>query len=234
MDNKFTYFDFIAYIVPGSLLLGVLSLVLGSNAFLRLSDNPAIDTLIFLIMSFVIGGFFHQLSRYFVEPVIKHIFWKGRFYSEIYLVSKYGRCQDPLRSQIVANARSLFQFDEASLDSLESNLRPAGSPDPHLVSHQICRRFDYYTSDHDLAKKGHTANALYSLYRTMTLTIFIVGILLIASYSWNISSLSSLAKVILTIFSFVGAGLFLMRTRNEGQRYVEGILGSVSKGLDPL
>lgn len=58
MDNKFTYFDFIAYIVPGSLLLGVVSLTLGSNAFLRLSDNPAIDTLIFLVMSFVVGGFF--------------------------------------------------------------------------------------------------------------------------------------------------------------------------------
>jgi len=232
MGNKFTYFDFIAYIIPGSLLLGVLSLVLGSNDFLRLSDNPAIDTLIFLIMSFVIGGFFHQLSHYSVEPVIKLFFWEGRIYSEIYLVNKYRRCKDPLRSQIVTNARSLFQFDEASLNSLESNLQPAGSPDPHLISHQICQRFDYYTSDHNLAKKGHIAHALYSLYRTMTLTIFIVGIILIASYIWNFFTLSFLVMVILTILSFVGAGLSLMRTRKEGQRYVEGILGSVSKGLD--
>lgn len=68
----------------------------------------------------------------------------------------------------------------------------------------------------------------------MTLTTFIVGIIFIASYSWNVSSLGSLAKIILTIFSFAGAGLFLMRTRNEGQRYVEGILGSIPKGLDQL
>ncbi len=228
MDNKFTYFDFIAYIVPGALLLGVLSLVFGSNAFLTPSDNPAIDTLLFLVISFTVGGIFHQSGRYLVEPVIKRLFWNGRFYSEIYLVKKYGICKDPARSQILTNAGTLLQFDKTSLDTLESDSLPAGSPDPHIVSHQICRRFDYFTLDHGLARKGHTANALYSLYRTMTLTMLFIGILFAVSYSWNTSSLSPLAKVILTAFSFSGTALFLMRTRNEGQRYVQGVLGSVS------
>jgi len=227
MDNKFTYFDFIAYIVPGALLLGILSLVFGLNAFLMLSGNPAIDTLLFLVTSFVLGGIVHQASRYLVEPIVKHVFWKGKLYSEIYLLKKYGLCKNPIRLQILTNAEAIFQFDKNSLDSLESESLPASSPDPYVVSHQICRRFDYFTLDHGLARKGHTANALYSLYRTMTLTILVVGILFAVSYNWNTPTLSPVAKAILAAFSLIGAILFLMRTRNEGQRYVEGILGAV-------
>ena len=234
MDNKFTYFDFIAYIVPGALLLGILSLVFGSNAFLSLSDNPAIDTLLFLIMSFAVGAVLHQLGRYLVEPVVKRLFWKGRFYSEIYLVKKYGLCKDPVRSQVLSNAGAFFQFNKTSLDTLESNSLPAGSPDPHVVSHQICRRFDYFTLDHDFARKGHTANALYSLYRTMTLAILVVGILFAVSCNWDTPTLSPAVKAILVASSLLGATLFLMRTRNEGQRYVEGVLGAVSSRQSEL
>ena len=228
MDNKFTYFDFIAYIVPGAFLLGILSLVFGSGTFLVLSDNPAIDTLLFLVVSFALGGIVHQLSRYLVEPAVKRIFWKGRFYSEIYLVKKYGLCKNPIRLQILNNAEAIFQFDKNALDSLESGSLVASSPDPHVVSHQICRRFDYYTMDRNLAKKGHTANALYSLYRTMTLAMFIGVIIFAVSLNWITPNLSFTAKVVLTGFSLLGAILFLMRTRNEGQRYVEGKLGAVS------
>lgn len=228
MDNKFTYFDFIAYIVPGALLLGILSFVSSSNAFLILSGNPAIDTLLFLIMSFAVGAILHQLGRYLIEPVVKRLFWKGKFYSEIYLVKRYGLCKDPLRSQVLSNAEVFFQFDKTSLNALDSDALPAGSPDPHVISHQICRRFDYFTLDHDIAKKGHTANALYSLYRTLTLTMLIIGILFAVSFSWNTQNLNTFAKVILTIYALAGAALFLMRTRNEGQRYVQGVLGSVS------
>ncbi len=230
MENKFSYFDFIAYIVPSAFLLGILSLVFGSGAFLALSGNPAIDTLLFLVISFVLGGLLHQSSRYLVEPLVKRIFWKGRLYSEIYLIKKYGLCKNPSRLQILTNAEDIFHFDKNSLDSLESDSPKAGSPDPHLVSHQICRRFDYFTMDHDLAKKGHTANALYSLYRTMTMTMLVAAIAFAISINGNTSILSLTAKAVLAGFSLVGVALFLMRTRNEGQRYVEGILGAVFKG----
>jgi hypothetical protein len=227
MDSKFTYFDFIAYIVPGTLLLGILSLVFNSKVVFTISDNTAIDTLLFLVISFVLGGLIHQASRYLVEPIVKHLFWKGKAYSEIYLVKKHGICRNPVRIQILANAAALFQFDKNSLDSLDCDSVSAGSPDPYIVSHQIFRRFDHFTLDHGLAKKGHTANALYSLYRTMTLTILIVGILFAASFHWNTPMLNSVAKAILTVSSFLGVILFLMRTRNEGQRYVEGVLQAI-------
>jgi len=60
--------------------------------------------------------------------------------------------------------------------------------------------------------------------------MLIAVILFAVSLSWNTPILSVTAKAVLAGFSLLGVILFLMRTRNEGQRYVEGILGAVSKG----
>lgn len=151
--DKLTYFDFIAHVVPGGLLLGILSLLVGSAKFILITGNAAIDTLLFIIVSFAIGAFLHQLSNHLVEPLVKRLFWHGRLYSEIYLVKRYGLCQDPMRSQILDAAKSLFQFDVDSLSALNVDSGKRGSADPHIVSHQVYRRFDYFTSDNNLAKK---------------------------------------------------------------------------------
>lgn len=227
--NRFTYFDFIAYIVPGALLLSTIALVLDLDDFPLITKNPAIDTLLFLIISFTVGALFHQLSRYSVEPLVKRLFWYGKFYSAIYLVKRYDLCQDPIRAQILNTAKSLFQFDSGSLSSLDSDTKTKASQNPHVVSHQVFRRFDSYTMDNGLAKKGHLANAFYSLYRSMTLATLILGVLFAVSYRWDVSMIGSTSKVILAIVSFVASVVFLLRTRNEGQRYVEGVLSSISK-----
>jgi len=162
----------------------------------------------------------HKISK-------KRLFWYGKFYSDIYLVKRYGLCQDPLRTQILNTAKSLFQFDSASLSSLDSDTNTKASPNPHVVSHLVFRRFDSYTMDNGLAKKGHLANAFYSLYRNMTLATVILGILFAVSYSWDASVVGPSSKVVLAIISFVASLVFLLRTRNEGQRYIQGVLLSV-------
>jgi len=228
--NKFTYFDFIAYIVPGVLLLGAISVLIRSSNFILITGNPAIDTLLFLIIGFTVGALFHQLSRYSVEPVVKRLFWHGRFYSDIYLVKRYELCQDPLRAQIMDTAESFFNFDSTSLSALDSGAVTEQSPDPHVVSHQLFRRFDYYTMDNDLAKKGHLANAFYSLYRGMTLMTFVLAILFAISLLWDASVIGPSSKVVFAVLSFLASIVFLIRTRNEGERYVQGVVLPLSKG----
>lgn len=227
--NRFTYFDFIAYIVPGALLLGAISLLVRSRYIFLITGNPAVDTLLFVIISFTVGALSHQLSRYSVEPLVKRLFWHGRFYSNIYLVSRYGLCQDPIRAQIVNTAESLFHFDSITLSALDNDTATERSPDPHVVSHQVFRRFDFYTMDNNLAKKGHLANAFYSLYRNMTLVTFILAILFAISLRWDAFVIESNSKVVLSVSCFLASILFLTRTRNEGQRYVQGVLSSISK-----
>lgn len=227
--NKFTYFDFIAYIVPGALLLGAISALIRSSNWTLTTGNPAIDTLLFLIIGFVVGALFHQLSRYSVEPMVKRLFWHGRFYSDIYLVKHYELCQDPLRTQIIDMAESLFKFDSTSLSVLDSDTITEQSPDPHVVSHQLFRRFDYYTMDNDLAKKGHLANAFYSFYRSMTLMAFVLAILFAISLLWDASVIGPSYKVVFAVLSFMASIAFLIRTRNEGERYVQAVVLPLSK-----
>lgn len=226
--GRFTYFDFIAYVVPGALIIGTISLLVGADKFPLITRNPAIDTLLFLILSFTIGAFFHQLSRYSVESLIRRLFWHGRFYSDIYLVNHYGLCREPSRTHILKTAQLLFGFDRSSLSSLDCKINIKSPLDPHAVSHQIFRRFDSHTMDNGLARKGHLANAFYSLYRSMTLATFTLGILLATSYRWGTSTIGPDARVALVVLSFVASVVFLIRTRNEGQRYVQGVLASVS------
>jgi hypothetical protein len=225
--DRFTYFDFIAHIVPGAILLGAISFLVKSNTFILITGNAAIDLLLFIIISFAIGAFVHQLSNVLVQPLIKWLFWHGRFYSEVYLVKQYKLCQDPLRTQIISKAKELFHFDEISLASLDIDFASNNSIDPYVVSHQIYRRFDYFTLDKDLARKGHTANVLYSLFRTMTLATFILATLFCVSFLWNALAMGTIPRVILAIISLLASLLFLFRARREGERYVQGVLSAV-------
>ncbi len=225
----FSYFDSIANIVPGAIVLAAVSLLVGSNKFILITGNAAIDTILFIIISFALGALLHQLSSHTVQPLLKRLFWHGKFYSEVYLVKRYGLCKDPLRTQIINVAETVFQFDRTSLSCLDTEHTSRESIDPHLVSHQIYRRFDYFTMDNNLARKGHTANALYSLFRTMTLTMLILAVLFAVSYRWDTFAISPTFKIVAAISCFIGVIVFLLRTRNEGERYVQGVLSAVSK-----
>jgi hypothetical protein len=227
--TRFNYFDSIANIVPGAIVLAAVSLLVGSNNFILITGNAAIDTILFIIISFALGALLHQLGSHTVQPLLKRLFWYGRFYSEVYLVKRYALCKDPLRTQIINAAETLFQFDRSSLSCLDTDSASQESMDPHLVSHQIYRRFDYFTMDNNLARKGHTANTLYSLFRTMTLTMLILAILFAISYHWDIFAISPTFKVVAAILCFMAAIVFLLKTRNEGERYVQGVLSAVSK-----
>jgi hypothetical protein len=232
--TRFTYFDFIANIVPGAIVLAAMSLLVGSKNFILITGNAAIDTILFIIISFVLGSVLHQLSSHSVQPLLKRLFWRGKFYSEVYLVEEYGLCKDPLRTQIINAAETLFHFDRTSLSCLDRDSSSQESMDPHLVSHQIYRRFDYFTMDNNLARKGHTANTLYSLFRTMTLTMLILAILLAVSYSWATFTISATSKTVAVILCLIAMIVFLVKTRNEGERYVQGVLSAASKKMTPL
>ena len=226
---RFSYFDSIANIVPGAIVLAAVSLLVGSHNFILITGNAAIDTILFIVISFALGALLHQLSSHTVQPLLKRLFWHGKFYSEIYLVKRYALCKDPLRTQIINAAETLFQFDRTSLSCLDTDSTSQKPMDPHVVSHQIYRRFDYFTMDNNLASKGHTANTLYSLFRTMTLTMLVLVILFAASYHWNTLSISPASKVAAAILCLIAAAVFLLKTRNEGERYVQGVLSAVSK-----
>ena len=219
--DKFSYFDFIAYIVPGSLLQGILAIILDNRSFIIITNNAAIDTLIFIVSSFILGVTISQLGRLTIQPVIKYIFWEGRFYSEIYLLKPLSLCPEPTYSLITKFANSRFGFTEDSLALLDPKHANSNLDKSYSVSHQIFRAFDYYTVDNNVAKKAHVANTLYNLYRSLTAALLFSGIIILLSY-W-LSPVNSRSDILFGILSVSISVLFLLKTRDEGQLYVQGV-----------
>lgn len=221
MHNKFSYFDLLANIVPGTTLLGLFYFIWPNANIVAPTTNVIIDLLLFTVFSFVVGAMIQQCSKFTVEPALKHLFWRRRFFSEIYLVDSYELCPPPLRDQVIRIAKEFFAFRQSDLSCLAQADESTSGLDPHVVSHQIYRRFDHYTLDRGLAQKAHLANTLYSLYRGLTLVFIIVFLASGISYL-----LGNDQPGIVSLISLIAWPLFLLRSRREGEQYIEGLLST--------
>lgn len=219
MQNKFSYFDLLANIVPGATLLGLLYFVWPNSRIVTPTANVVIDIALFTVFSFVGGALVQQCSKYTVEPALKFFFWRRRFFSEIYLVDAYGLCPNPLRDQVIRIAKEFFAFRESDLSCLGKTGKSTPVLDPHVVSYQIYRKFDYYTLDRGLAQKAHLANTLYSLYRGLTF-VFIIGFFT----SGILYLLGNKEAGIIVLISLIALLLFFLRARREAEQYVKGLL----------
>ena len=59
MTDKFTYIDFLMYVIPGAFLVSVfvLSVCLFFPDIITLFDNEIVSGAIFIVLSFVVGNF---------------------------------------------------------------------------------------------------------------------------------------------------------------------------------
>lgn len=221
MQNKFSYFDLLANIVPGTMLLGLLYFIWPNSRIVTPTTNVVIDIILFTVFSFVVGSLVQQCTKYTVEPSLKILFWRRRFFSEIYLVDAYGLCPNPLRDQVMRIAKESFAFRESDLSCLSKTGEFTPVLDPHVVSHQIYRKFDYYTLDRGLAQKPHLANTLYSLYRGLTFAF------LICVFASGISYLLGNSDAgIIALISLIALPLFFLRARREAEQYIKGLLST--------
>ena len=88
MHAKFTYFDFMMYVLPGAILevciLGAAGLA-GIAPPDALAIGSLLETVVFMLGAFVLGQFVQVIAHTVPEWALKRIFWKGFFPSEIAL-----------------------------------------------------------------------------------------------------------------------------------------------------
>lgn len=105
MSEKFTYIDFLMYVIPGSFLAAVLLfsiclLVPQALPYIRLDFFSGI---IFLVFSFILGNFLQVYSHKGPENRLKKEYWKGLYPSQIMffpenpVINEHGR-DDLLRA----------------------------------------------------------------------------------------------------------------------------------------
>ncbi len=229
--DKLTYYDTLANLLPGVVFLWAISVlgpVAGDKVPLLLTSNTIIDSILFVALGYVAGHLIQFLSRYSVEPFIKWAFWKGYFFSDIYLVGAFKKCSEVELRRYTAFAEAKLGFSTSDLsvlqdpDALSDDSKRRKSLE---VSRAIYRAVDAKTQDTSLALKAHSQNTFYSLFRNLSAVFLLLGVANLSVLLFKVVSPSYMIFVA-TIFDMLAALAFMIRARQRGELYVKGLFWS--------
>jgi hypothetical protein len=119
--DEFTYHDILSNLLPGLVFLWALS-TLGplskDTITLLVTGNTIADSILLVALSYVVGHILQFLYKYSVEPLIKEAFWRGQFFSDIFLVRAFKQCSDIELSRFISFAETKLDFSKEDLSIL--------------------------------------------------------------------------------------------------------------------
>ncbi|PKP59886.1 hypothetical protein CVT91_05990 [Candidatus Atribacteria bacterium HGW-Atribacteria-1] len=235
MSNKFTYFDFISYFIPGAMLIWSFILFAKSiNVLNYLTTlNTFIDTLVFTIIAFVLGHFIQYKSRQIIEPKMKKKYWNGAFVSEQFLIKNNKFCYEIDRQKFLKTAREQFRCSIEELKELDSDTEEA-----RKISHSIYKKAYSLINNAGINERATTANIYYNFFRGLSATCFCSALLFLVqsiikilenwgACSWEFIKEDLLIPSLLMIFFFYLMICFIDRARQRGELHVEQTFNSM-------
>jgi len=229
--DKLTYYDTLANLLPGVVFLWAISVlgpIPGDKVPLLLTSNTIIDSILFVALGYVVGHLIQFISRYSIEPFIKWAFWKGLFFSDIYLVGAFKKCSEVELRRYVSFAETKLGFSADDLSVLQDpnvlsdNTKKKKSLE---LSRAIYRTVDAKTQDASLALKAHSQNTFYSLFRNLSAVFLLLGAANLCALLFKTVSPSYII-CFATIFNFLAALAFMIRAKQRGELYVKGLFWS--------
>lgn len=90
MSDKFSYIDFLMYVIPGAFLVAVfvLSVSLLNTDIVISFNNEIVSGAIYVVMSFVVGNFLQVYSHLGPEDRLKKMYWHGYYPSQVMFFPK--------------------------------------------------------------------------------------------------------------------------------------------------
>jgi hypothetical protein len=230
--DKFTYYDTLSNLLPGIVFLWALTalgpLRNGVAVGSMMTGNVIIDPILFIVLSYVVGHILQFLSKYSVEPLLKRIFWKGQFFSDIFLVGAYRLCTKEELLRYIDFAESKLGFRKEDLSVL---LDPEVITDESKekkalqLSGAIYHSVDAKTQDTSAGQKAHIQNTFYSFFRNLSLSFLALAVMdllaILLKYlepRWNTG--------LLILFNLALAAVFFIRAKERGEHYVKGLFWS--------
>jgi len=216
MESRFSYYDFVANIVPaGFLILCLYYLwVLSLPAF---SQNEIIWWFLSLIWMYVLWLVLQYLAKIIIEELILKGIIRKWFYSE----KLFENPNSGFSKMIIAKSVQCLWITEDRFRKLDKMT----TEEKKELSHEVYKLADNYTKDRNLWSKGHTANHMYSLFRGLALCSLMVSVIQI----WLIIIDWRLCLIIWLVLFLLITRLFIHRTKERWEYYIKNLFYSLSK-----
>ena len=232
--DKFTYYDTIADLLPGIVSIWALSFLGPFNSInysILLTNNQIIDAVLFISTCFIIGHIIKFLSKYTIEPLMKIVFWRGKFFSEIYLIKDLKFCSEVELNNILSFAEDTLKFQRNDLNTLLDKKVFSDKVKKNKatqLSQTIFRRLDARSRDTSKAIKAHTQNVFYGLFRNLSMLSLALVVLNIMAICFKFTQQTTSLKTN-TLISGIIAVIFFIRAKQRGELYVRGVFWSLSE-----
>ncbi len=195
-----------------------------------LTESQIIDAVLFISISFIIGHIIKFFSKFTIEPLLKKVFWRCKFFSEIYLIKTLDLCPEVELTHILSFVEKKLKFSKEDLSVLlDKNAFSDEIKRKKAIqlSQIIYRKLDAESKDISTATKAHTQNVFYGLFRNLSTLFLMLGVLNLIVVCLKFVQPTISLKINTIISGFV-ALIFFIRAKQRGESYVKGIFWSVS------
>lgn len=240
MIDRLTYYDIISNLLPGLVFAWALPILgpFDKNTLpILLTGNTLVDPILLVAICYVIGQVLQFFSRYSIEPLLKMYYWRGNFFSDIFLIPYFKQCSQIELSRFILCAETKLGFSQEDLAILlDENISSDNIKMQKAIelSKAIYRAIDARTSDSSTAQKAHLQNAFYALFRNLAglfLILTILDLVAIIEFGMGFIAMTNV-NIYMFIVNLLLIAIFLIRTKQRGEFYIRGLFWSFCQNKD--
>lgn len=229
--DKFSYYDTLSNLIPGLVFLWGLSILgpfttNGITPFL--TGNVIVDPILLLAIAYLTGHLLQFLSKYSIEVLIKKLFWKGYYFSEIFLVAAFEKCSKIELDRYISFAENEMKISNENLEILRD---PQVMKDKQkmnsatTLSQTIYRFIDAKSSDTAKGQKAQLQNIFHSFFRNLAMLFLILGIMDVVIILLHVNEVNLKILALIAINCSL-TGIFLYQAKQRGEYYIRGLFWS--------
>lgn len=252
MTERFSYYDLLAYLVPGTVVLWAAIKLAEHLDILRYfsTQSTLLDASAFVVLAFLAGHLVQAEAQRWLDASGRYSVFPAGFPSRSFLVRGQEDekdkpwCSDERRNAYISASRRHGFLDEEQVGKLESSdMGDTEIEEARRVSQEAYRAAFSFLIDEGRAQKAITANQTYGLFRGLAMSCAIAAFLFFAilvvgfarSYgewgdrltTWQGFAELLLFPILMTIAFSYAAASFRLRACNRGKHHVREVFDAL-------
>lgn len=243
MKDRFTYIDFLMYVLPGSFLIFV---IMGAVwVFVGLTTTVFVsgifESVIFIVLSFIVGNFIQVVSHLGPEERLKREYWKGYYPSQFMFFKNNPVIDEHARKDLLEACLKNGWLSKEEID--EFNLEKKVSVEAISKATNLFSYLRVHLEKGDVNHRIRGAEGYYLFYRGMFVAsiwaaiillipviLFLLDKLVFALFSLDLSTISlgrSMLSASWAAVCFVFWRKFRWRARGAAQGFAREVVRAV-------